>query len=139
MPLTTMQSNEMGQGGPASRWAFAAVLAAASLGFAAPAAAGDLVTPPVYVPTGWTITCTLTNVGSKPIQAAEVATVDEDGDVVTSLSVASLEPGETSDGNATPAAGFYHCRGLALKKNAIVTACSRPDQQSACETQTTNR
>ena len=139
MPLTRTRSKERGQVGSTSCGAFAAALAAASLGVAAPAAAGDLVTPPVYVPTGWTITCTLTNVGSKPIQAAEVATLDEDGDAVTSLSVASLEPGEMSDGNATPAAGFYHCRGIALKKNAIVTACSRPDQQSPCETQTTSR
>ena len=127
--------------GPARRRrTFAAALAAGTISLAAPAAARDLVTPPVYVPTGWTITCTVTNIGTKTLQPVEVGLIDADGDVVHVLSSAGIEPGNTQDLHDTPAAGFYHCRGLKLSRNkAVLTACSRPDQISACETQTVNR
>lgn len=109
---------------------------------ASPVGAATLSTPAVYLPSTWSLWCTATNIGTKPLENVMLEVVRPNGTVATTVTMGALAPGATNGGGVSGAAnfGFFHCRGLNLSKSrAIVTACVRETSGSPCSTVTFNR
>jgi hypothetical protein len=117
----------------------AAMLASLVL-LASPAAAATLFTPPVLLPTGWLVWCTVTNIGTKALENVVVERVNHFGVVSGTSSAASLAPGATIGGGGTAASDFYRCQAPNLSKSkAIVTVCVQQNASAPCSPIAVNR
>src|SRR5262245_24989601 len=105
-------------------WGYPLLLAAtlsAALGHTPSAEAASALTPALYVPSGYWVTCAMMNVGKTPAVMAF--------DVVNSVGVAvggagsgsPIDPGEVLGGGsvAPPVAGFYYCRGIDVSARRV--------------------
>jgi len=117
----------------------AATVAALML-VASPAAATTLFTPPVFLPAGWIVWCSVTNLGTKPLENVLVERVNTFGAASLSGSALSLAPGATLASGGSAAAGFYHCQAPNLSRSkAIVTVCVQQTTSTPCSPVAVNR
>jgi hypothetical protein len=113
------------------------LIAAASLTLVvSPAAAATVATPPVLVPsTSWSLVCTWTNIGTKPLEGVVNRIVDPAGAVIGSSNPSPIAPGQTfsQSVSGTNVVGFFHCSATNVPKSKVIlTACVRLNSGGPC-------
>jgi hypothetical protein len=112
----------------------------AVLGRTPSAEAASAVTPALYVPPGYWVTCAMMNVGKTPAVMAF--------DVVNSAGVgvggggsgSPIDPGELYGATSVqpPVAGFHYCRGIDVSARKVrMTMCVRATTAAECSSTTT--
>ena len=126
-------------GYPQAALVMAATLSAV-LGRISSAEAATAMTPALYVPSGYSVTCAMMNVGKTPaVMTFDVVNSAGVG-VAGAGSGSPIDPDAILGGGSVvpPVAGFYYCRAIDVAARKVrMTMCVRPTLTAECSSATT--